>query len=618
MIITKRESANIPMNITHSTKTPPSDRIKRRYYSLLIPLILVFSGCSTNPARESEDDARYGELYSGSEEVKRTHEATKTAESAEEAIALGDKALHKGEYDEAVFQYIKAMELNEGDTATLNKIGDIQNKLGKYAYAGQAYQLSLDLEPDNQHALEGLGLVQLRDRNYKQAKANLARALMLKPDMWRAHNALGTIADLQGDHVTAINHYRKSLLIQPTSQNVINNYGYSLYLSGDWNAALAQFRKAININPDFDRAWYNTGLVYARQGRFGEALGAFDNVMGRPQAYNDIGYICMIDGEYAQAKVYFNKAIKLSSTYYKKAHDNLEKLYRLKAGSSSAVASRHRDTGRDSGNTNISGLSGRQSPDSGGHRSGYPVHNVADPVVAHVTPATDSGSSAGVPAKPEKAVTTPATPVVATVDEATTGPVSRPEITDAESAAKPEIADPESATNPKTADVSPAADDMAKTGTVDLDRIPLNTGNAATPVGLLGSEDYVDMVKKYQEALLMINRKQYAEAAIALDRFLTAYPGSQHADKASYWLGESYYARHDYDKAQEIFSNLVNDYPNSSMLAETRLKLGYIRYEQQDWSEARQQLGMVMAEHPWSEAAQLADYRLKRMSRAGH
>jgi tol-pal system protein YbgF len=583
------------MNSINTTSMIRPGRCKISYCSLLITLILVLSGCSTNPAKELADEEQYGELYSGSDEVKRTHEAARTAETAEEAIALGDKALHKGEYDEAVFQYIKAMELNEGDTETINKIGDIQNKIGKYAHAGQAYQLTLDQEPDNQHALEGLGLVQLRDRNYEQAKANLSRALALKPDLWRAHNALGTIADLEGDHVAAINHYRKSLLLQPASQNVINNYGYSLYLSGDWNAALAQFRKAININPNFERAWYNIGLVYARQGRFGEALGAFDNVMGRPQAYNDIGYICMINGDYVEAEGYFSKAIKLSSTYYKKAHNNLDTLYRLKARNTGKVASRQRDVVHDSVKTDISEISGSRAPVSGGNNSGNPRSKTADPDVSRVAAVVESSSSPDVPAEPPKAENIQVASVVTTVGEKAADTVSSVE----------------------AADSGPAADDMVKTDTVDMNNIPDHAGST-TPAGLQGPDDYMDMEKKYREALLLINRKQYAEAALALDRYLAAFPGSQHAGNASYWLGESYYARHEYDKAQEIFSSLVTDYPDSSMLAEARLKLGYLHYEKQDWHEARQELSLVVSEYPRSEAAQLADYRLKHMSRNGH
>ena len=336
---------------------------------LLLVFVLALSGCSTNPARETEEHSHYKGLYSGDAEQKLTNEAAKTAETSEEAIALGDKAMRKGEYDQAVFQYIKAMELGGGNASTLNKIGDIQNKMGNYSNASQAYQLSLELEPDNQHALEGLGIAQLRDRNYVEAKSNLSRALSLEPDLWSAHNALGTIADLQGDHTTAQNHYRHSLLMQPNSQEVINNYGYSLYLSGDWDAALVQFRKAININPEFKRAWYNTGLVYARQGKFDDALGAFDVVMTRPQAYNDIGYICMINGDYTLSETYFRKAIKLSSTFYKKAHDNLEIMKRLKARNAGTVSDEKSVSGRDQDDVIVSVLARDSSGNSGVNHS---------------------------------------------------------------------------------------------------------------------------------------------------------------------------------------------------------------------------------------------------------
>ena len=303
----------------------------RAHYGLVFLLILSLGGCAASPVKEEKGSSGYDGLYGGSDELKRTHKAGKSAETADAAIALGDQSYQKGEYDQAVFHYIQALDLNDGDATTLNKIGDIQVATENYEIAAQAYQKSINLEPDNRYALQGLGLIQLRNRQYEKARDNLSAALKVDPDLWRAHNALGTMADLQGDYTAAKYHYRDALAINPRSVQIINNYGYSYYLSGEWDAALDQFRKAININPAFERVWYNVGLVYARQGKLDDALGAFDNVMKRPQAYNDIGYICMLDGNYSAAENYFRKAVRSSSSFYKKAHDNIEKIRRLRA-----------------------------------------------------------------------------------------------------------------------------------------------------------------------------------------------------------------------------------------------------------------------------------------------
>jgi tol-pal system protein YbgF len=620
---------------------------------LLFAVLLVLNGCTTNPAKKAEDDSPYDGLYSGSAEVKRTHEAKRTAQTAEEAIALGDKALRKGELDQAVFQYIKAMELNGGgDATTLNKIGDIQNKMGNYAHAGQAYQLSLNLEPDNQHALEGLGLIQLRDRNYTAAKGNLTRALTINQNLWRTHNALGAIADLQGDHVTAQNHYRQSLLLQPNSLNVINNYGYSLYLSGDWNEALAEFRKALNISPDFERAWYNIGLLYARQGRFQDALGAFDNVMGRPQAYNDIGYICMINGDYRQAELYLRKAIKLSSTYYKKAHENLEKMMRLKDKKAGLATSRKQDSGRGQDNASFSEITYTQTDIHTEKRSGY-TDAVSDnrvvtaPTVNAVTrdspggteeiqhpgnipsaPAIDTeqansrDSPAGLWENPGSENSTPnSSPATVSKDsiqdpetpEPHTGPADVPDNSIASVNPEP-VTDSIITRGPESA--VPDIGETAEAEFSDTISRPARSVDDKKPVLPMPARRMGEQMK-YREALLKLNRKQFADAENAFQGFLQAYPGSQYADNASYWLGEIYYINEEYEKALKVFNNIVGNYPKSPVLADAHLKIGYLHFHNQNWLEARQELSQVLAEYPGSEAAQLAELHLKRMNREG-
>ena len=297
---------------------------------LLILVVALLSACSIIPTEETDLDESYGSLYRGSSENKTANEAAIAADTPEEAIARGDEAYSKRQYDIALYEYVDALKLNGGDTETLNKVGDIHFTLGDLDSAEQAYKGSLQLDEVNQHALQGLGLIQLRLRNYEQAKASLLKALAQNPNLWSAHNGLGMIADIEGDHATAIEHYHQALALNPRSAQVLNNLGYSEYLSGNWHAAMMHFVQAVNSNPDYERAWYNIGLIYTREGDYENAFDAFRNVLDTPQSYNDIGYLSMIDGQYNIAERYFQKAVKSSPSYYLKAHENIDKLERLR------------------------------------------------------------------------------------------------------------------------------------------------------------------------------------------------------------------------------------------------------------------------------------------------
>ena len=285
---------------------------KHRYWrkSLIALVILLLFGCSSNPTKESDPKDSYNNLYRGSSENKTANEAAIAAETPEEAIARGDEAYSKRQYDIALYEYVDALKLNGGDTETLNKVGDIHFTLGDLNSAEQAYNASLQLDEENQHALQGLGLIQLRARKYDQAKSSLLQALELNPDLWNAHNGLGMIADIEGDYTTAIEYYRQALALNPRSSQVLNNLGYSEYLSGNWHAAMMHFFQAVNSNPNYDRAWYNIGLIYTREGDYENAFDAFRNVLDTPQAYNDIGYLNMIDGHYDTLKSIFRRPLK--------------------------------------------------------------------------------------------------------------------------------------------------------------------------------------------------------------------------------------------------------------------------------------------------------------------
>jgi tol-pal system protein YbgF len=123
---------------------------------------------------------------------------------------------------------------------------------------------------------------------------------------------------------------------------------------------------------------------------------------------------------------------------------------------------------------------------------------------------------------------------------------------------------------------------------------------------------------EYDKALAILREGRYTEAADAFNRFLASYPGSSYADNASYWLGETYYVTRDFDRALTTFNKLVEFHPTSPKVPDTRLKIGFIHYENQNWTAARDELNLVISNYPGTTAARLASDRLQRMQKEGH
>ena len=98
-----------------------------------------------------------------------------------------------------------------------------------------------------------------------------------------------------------------------------------------------------------------------------------------------------------------------------------------------------------------------------------------------------------------------------------------------------------------------------------------------------------------------------------MKEFLARYPDHELADNAQYWLGEAYYVTRDYDNAIGAFETVGRRWPDSPKAADALLKLGFSQFELKRFPQARQSLTEVGRRHPGTEAARLAQERLKRI-----
>lgn len=122
----------------------------------------------------------------------------------------------------------------------------------------------------------------------------------------------------------------------------------------------------------------------------------------------------------------------------------------------------------------------------------------------------------------------------------------------------------------------------------------------------------------YDQAFQALKELRYADAAEEFQSFLDAYPNSDYADNAQYWLGESYYVTRNYDIALTAFQDLLDNFPESPKAPDALLKIGYTHYELEQWDSARAALTQVQENFPDSTLSRLAENRLRSMRMEGH
>jgi tol-pal system protein YbgF len=117
-----------------------------------------------------------------------------------------------------------------------------------------------------------------------------------------------------------------------------------------------------------------------------------------------------------------------------------------------------------------------------------------------------------------------------------------------------------------------ASQDLAAAGT--LAPPPADVGAAAPQQMASVAPAAVDPGADYDRAYSSILNGDYAAAETGFKKFLTDFPGDARAADAQYWLGESYFSRHQYRDAATSYLATYKNHPTSQKAPDSLFKLG--------------------------------------------
>lgn len=168
---------------------------------------------------------------------------------------------------------------------------------------------------------------------------------------------------------------------------------------------------------------------------------------------------------------------------------------------------------------------------------------------------------------------------------------------------------------PENSQVPPQATGPASQSSLPM-QVATTPNPAATPpaqVAIAPPTPARNEQADFDAALGQLREGHYAEAATGFQQWLGAYPNGNLASEVRYWLGESQYFNRNYEAAKEAFINLGIQHPQSPRLPDALLKLGYIYGEEGDTDRAREVLAKLVQVYPRTQAAILAEQRLKTL-----
>ena len=220
------------------------------------------------------------------------YEEKSNLNTAEEYFYAGLEKYYVQNYNGAVADFTKAIEINPNFDIAYNNRGFVRMEEKKYSSALIDFSKAIEINPDDGEYYFNRAQVKKSKKNYYNAIADYTKATEINPNYFFAYFQRGNAKFKLNDYYGAIADYTKAIEINPNigefyfmrsllKKSLKNYYGSiadvtkaieispnkSLYyssrgnlkiiLNNDYYGAIADFTKAIEINPNTEGSYYD-------------------------------------------------------------------------------------------------------------------------------------------------------------------------------------------------------------------------------------------------------------------------------------------------------------------------------------------------------------------------
>ena len=188
----------------------------------------------------------------------------------EARIAEALQALKSGNSDYAESIFADAIRQGIKHPIVYHNLGVIAMLRGNHAEAVTRFRQSLALQPGYGPSRLLLGSSLLALRRNADALRELKRAATILPKAPQVHLELGKAYEALGNWIAAVQEFQILVRLAPKEPE------YSYQLANAWTKLSDwSFRQIIALNPNSARLFQGLGVEYAAQGKYDEALKAY-------------------------------------------------------------------------------------------------------------------------------------------------------------------------------------------------------------------------------------------------------------------------------------------------------------------------------------------------------
>ena len=271
-----RESGSVDSAIAHFQRALEEDGEFARAQSAICRSELVRFGNRRNA--DAFDNAR----------VACTRAQEMDPRASEVHLAFGDLHRVRGEYDEAMDYYERALRDPARAVAAYVGMAQIHAARDERDLSREYFGRAIELGPGNAGIYGRLGYQQYLAGELDAAIASYRRATQLRPDSASFWSSLGGVYIAAGNNDEAGKALERSLRIQP-GVTVLGNYAELKFQQGDYAGAATLLRRALELDPDDFLSWGRLAdALLADPGTADQAREPFQRAAERARRYLEI------------------------------------------------------------------------------------------------------------------------------------------------------------------------------------------------------------------------------------------------------------------------------------------------------------------------------------------
>ncbi len=174
---------------------------------------------------------------------------------AEGHTCLGNIFYSTGNYEEAIKELQRSLDLDHRSDETLRLLAAAYEKTGNAAAAEEAFRKAISLRPDYWSVYSAFGSFYFTQSRYAEAAGMFRKAIERAPQNYRGYSNLGAMYLLQGRYGEGVDQLKHSIALRPSAESY-GNLGTAYFYMRRYDDSADSLQHALKID---EKDWLNWG-----------------------------------------------------------------------------------------------------------------------------------------------------------------------------------------------------------------------------------------------------------------------------------------------------------------------------------------------------------------------